>query len=44
LNRVAVCSNGNKDTIVDLSQYGKGIYLIKITEGVEVITKKVVIE
>jgi hypothetical protein len=36
--------NGNKDTEINLSRYGKGIYLIKITEGVEVITKKVVIE
>jgi hypothetical protein len=36
--------NGNKDTEINLSRYGKGIYLIKITEGVETITKKIVIE
>ncbi|HLG34474.1 MAG TPA: T9SS type A sorting domain-containing protein [Bacteroidia bacterium] len=36
--------NGNKDTSIDLSKYGKGIYLIKITDGVEMVTKKVVVQ
>lgn len=35
---------GNKDAEIDLSRYGKGIYLINITEGIEIITRKVVIE
>ena len=36
--------NGNKDTSIDLSKYGKGIYLVKITDGVEMVTKKIVLE
>jgi len=36
--------NGNKDTSIDLSKYGKGIYLVKITDGVDVVTKKVVVQ
>ena len=37
-------SNGNEDTSVDLSKYGKGVYLIKVTDGEDVITRKVVLE